>query len=587
MPSRASVLLIVALMLATALAGCTRPTQPDEGQPIRTGDFVEVAYVLRDGGGELLESTMEADGDEPPELADPSAPGHDPVWWYVFDQEHARSEPGESKQVGVAFRDRFPADGRRDLVVRGFADVADNGSTSNRSGSLWNLPAAVDELDETTVISGLHERLLDAREGEVVELEIPPEEAHGEYDPSIARSFPLVADGQTRQVGPRTLRSYEDRNLANLTENTTEGDVVDYRILADNWVDARVEQINDTHATLFLLVDNGTLLPRDDLWPGRIVDVNATHFSIEQVVEAGETYTLRGREARITETADGTFTLDFNHAYAGKTLRYEIAIQRVVEHDRQRHLRGEQTQPFDGHRLHEVVWTDEFTLLAASGSGVHLVFPPRGPWYGFSQATTDRPATALAVGPDAAGIWVADGDLLASTDGGLSWNATGADLAGIVDLDAPSGDRVLALTDDGTVHASDDGGATWKVLGSAGQTGQGLAVDPDDPDTIYVATDDGLSRSTDGGATWETLAFAGTPVVDVASAGGDRLFAIADGTPMRSTDGGVNWTEAKPDDRNYREIATLPAKDAWVAVGARGGRLGVSQDGGRTWRLVR
>lgn len=587
MPSRASALCIVALTLAVSLAGCTDPPEPADGQPIRTGDFVQVAYVLRDGEGNLLESTLDADGDEPPELTDPSAPGHDPVWWYVFNQEHARSEPGQDKQVGVAFRDRFPVDGRRDLVVRGFADVADNGSTSNRTPSLWTLPAAVGELAEPTVVPGLHERLLDAREGEVVELEIPPGEAHGEHDPTIVRSFPLVADGQTRQVGPKARRWFEDRNLANLTENTTEGDVVDYRILGDNWADARVEQINGTHATLFLLIDNGTLLPRDELWPGRIVDVNATHFGIEQVVEVGETYTIRGRDARITEKGNGSFTLDFNKAYAGKTLRYTIAIQRVVEHDPERHLRGEQTQPFDGHRLHELVWTDEFTLLAASGSGVHLIFPPREPWYGFSKATTDRPATALAVGPDAADLWVADGDVLASTDGGVSWNATGAELAGIVDLAAPSAGRVVALTDDGTVHASDDGGRTWQALGSTGATGQGLAVDPDDPDVIYVATDDGLSRSRDGGATWQTLAFAGTPVADVATPGGDRLYAIANGTPMRSTDGGLNWTEAKPDDRNYQEIATLPANERWVAVGARGGRIGIAQDGGRTWQLVR
>ena len=56
-------------------------------------------------------------------------------------------------------------------------------------------------------------------------------------------------------------------------------------------------------------------------------------------------------------------------------------------------------------------------------------------------------------------------------------------------------DRAVAVIENGRVELTLDGGGA-----------RCLAVDPKDPDTVYVGTsDEGLFKSTDGGRSWERL----------------------------------------------------------------------------------
>jgi hypothetical protein len=62
----------------------------------------------------------------------------------------------------------------------------------------------------------------------------------------------------------------------------------------------------------------------------------------------------------------------------------------------------------------------------------------------------------------------------------------------------------------GHCFRSADSGATWtRIDGATPATmlpdipANGIAIDPEDPDTLYVATDIGIFRSTDGGKAWE------------------------------------------------------------------------------------
>jgi photosystem II stability/assembly factor-like uncharacterized protein len=115
------------------------------------------------------------------------------------------------------------------------------------------------------------------------------------------------------------------------------------------------------------------------------------------------------------------------------------------------------------------------------------------------------------------------------------------------------------------VYRSTDGAASWAKTGFTGHANN-LVIDPQNSDTIYAPTPTGVSKSTDGGATW-SAASSGLP-------GGPILLLIIDPrnsstlyasnsfarppvplpvgpmmfvpTVFKTTDGGIAWNPASP-----------------------------------------
>jgi photosystem II stability/assembly factor-like uncharacterized protein len=110
------------------------------------------------------------------------------------------------------------------------------------------------------------------------------------------------------------------------------------------------------------------------------------------------------------------------------------------------------------------------------------------------------------------------GGLFKSTDGGDTWQplTSGLPTEGLGRIGvavAPSNrSRVYAIVDakDGGLYRSDDAGATWtKTSSDARIWGRGwyfcrVAVDPKDPDTVYVSNTS-VYRSKDGGRSWTAI----------------------------------------------------------------------------------
>src|SRR6266540_2780836 len=129
---------------------------------------------------------------------------------------------------------------------------------------------------------------------------------------------------------------------------------------------------------------------------------------------------------------------------------------------------------------------------------------------------------------------------------------------------APSDANVLYMEDLGCVYRSGDKGATWTkpafspVVADANDpyrmNGQKLAVDPNNPDVVYVGTpQSGLFVTTDGGASWQSVS--GVPV---SAQDGSGLFPGITGIVFDSTsgtgvpslgtnlDGAAYWTTGFP-----------------------------------------
>ena len=182
---------------------------------------------------------------------------------------------------------------------------------------------------------------------------------------------------------------------------------------------------------------------------------------------------------------------------------------------------------------------------------------------------------------------------------------------------------------DGGVWKSDDYGRTWNPIfdSESSQSIGAIAVAPSDPNTIYVASGEGLARpdlsvgngiykSTDAGKTWTHLGLRDgqqIPALAVDPRDPNRVFAAVLGHPygpneergvFRSTDGGATWTKIlyKDQDTGASDIEMDPSNPdvlyaslwqlrlgPWEDGGelqGTGGGLFKSTDGGNTWKQL-
>ena len=232
-----------------------------------------------------------------------------------------------------------------------------------------------------------------------------------------------------------------------------------------------------------------------------------------------------------------------------------------------------------------------------------------------------------------------------SMDGGGSWTAasTGLDPC-VVDLavhPVRSG-TLLAGTEHG-VYWTTDGGDSWEIVGLVDQWVGAVAFHSTAPETLYAgANSDGPYRSTDGGKNWDRVAdgyadvrFAEFNELKALGGRGDWVFtcgwsfayrttnaaqswthltalpegayyralavqwpsavtapivyvpALA-GAIYRSTDGGDSFTDVAPPAPpgvpiEYQSVAMAPGRSDRVLVGAVGGEMVRSENGGQSW----
>jgi len=177
---------------------------------------------------------------------------------------------------------------------------------------------------------------------------------------------------------------------------------------------------------------------------------------------------------------------------------------------------------------------------------------------------------------------------LKSTDGGRSWTPLrGLDTAGNV-LVAPRRPSTLYTLGPTTVYQSVDAGSTWTQAsgGLGSRFARALALDPIDPRTLYVATDDALFASTDGAAHWRLVsrALSGIQQLLVDPHAPSTLYAaavsFASGAEMaagvfRSADRGRTWTHIDPGVLGERvSVFTVdPLRAGTLFVGTNGAGL--------------
>ena len=266
--------------------------------------------------------------------------------------------------------------------------------------------------------------------------------------------------------------------------------------------------------------------------------------------------------------------------------------------------------------------TDPRTVYAAARSGFFKSTNGGNSWIGLNKPPAfNLEWNAVALDQSnpqhvlAANNW--DPILLQSSDRGQTWMWTGDRLGeGMgwrVIAFAPSDSKTVyagssayysaGMFDDrmaaAGVYVSHDGGMTWTAANdtlSSQANVIDLAIDPGDPQIVYVATgNSGLLKSSDGGRSWRKLNRAESTSAVVLSVTVNPLdynvvYAGVEHMGLyRSDDGGATWQlsmEGMPLETRVGDIVFDPKNPQVVYASDHFSGVYRSGDGGRTWRQI-
>ncbi len=140
---------------------------------------------------------------------------------------------------------------------------------------------------------------------------------------------------------------------------------------------------------------------------------------------------------------------------------------------------------------------------------------------------------------------------------------------------------------------SRNGGERFRIATSWDMTEpKDIAVDPNAPDTVYLALPDGFAASTDRGWTWSRrekgLPERGkyTQAIEVDRTRVGRLLIGCEAGVFLSDNGGARWRRVLATRATVYDVRQSPTNPSWWVASTQRDGVHVSRDGGVTWSKV-
>jgi photosystem II stability/assembly factor-like uncharacterized protein len=178
----------------------------------------------------------------------------------------------------------------------------------------------------------------------------------------------------------------------------------------------------------------------------------------------------------------------------------------------------------------------------------------------------------------------------------------------VIAADASNPQHLYAGAASGGVWVTTDGGTTWspRAQNLPVITVSSIVVDPNNGNTVYVATGDadgrntpsvGVYKSTDGGNSWTVTgltypltAFSYITKLAIDPTTAAKVYAAATDGVYYTRNGGTTWTKVSPDggtsNAAYRDIKIRPGSPATVYSVNDAGAVYRSTDSGATWQAA-
>lgn len=255
-----------------------------------------------------------------------------------------------------------------------------------------------------------------------------------------------------------------------------------------------------------------------------------------------------------------------------------LSVSQLKEHT---HIHGLAVDRQDPEKL--LIATHHGLFRSGSDGKAELISPVQD-FMGFSPDPSN-PKTLYASGHPTGG-----GNLgfIASNDNGVTWDQISPGANGPVDfhqMTVSSADPQVLYGAYGALQVSRDAGKTWSIVGPLPEKLIDLAASAKDADTLYAATEAGLSVSRDGGQRWETV-LDGAPVslVEVAADGSVYAFVLGRGL-ARSAESNIDFKTISDalGDKVLLHFAIDPADRNRIFAASHQGDLLASTDGGASW----
>lgn len=176
-----------------------------------------------------------------------------------------------------------------------------------------------------------------------------------------------------------------------------------------------------------------------------------------------------------------------------------------------------------------------------------------------------------------------------------SWKSEGPFFGDVLSIavDPANPDRLWVSTHGGGVWRSTDGGGNWQLAGKElGDRVVPYVVMQPKSGVLWAGVEPStLGRSKDGGQTWEwvTNDLTDTPYAPAFDPSNPKAIWIpSSNLHTRSSDGGVKWTEFRVAGGDVRTFAFHPKDSKTIWAGGSNGRSGLwkSTDGGASWKQI-
>lgn len=181
-------------------------------------------------------------------------------------------------------------------------------------------------------------------------------------------------------------------------------------------------------------------------------------------------------------------------------------------------------------------------------------------------------------------------EIVKTTDAGDTWNFVGQPSASLRDVTVDPVDSSVIYISDGGLFKSTDGGQSRKRIGTGlpERSGRIMAINPSNPSILLAISDGGLYRSTNRGKRWSLTSLESTAIASVVFGPADRSLVYAAGTGIyRSADSGQTWNKIKDDlpAVNINRLLVDPTDSSTLYANTTDGVFR-SENSGRHWERI-
>lgn len=252
--------------------------------------------------------------------------------------------------------------------------------------------------------------------------------------------------------------------------------------------------------------------------------------------------------------------------------------------------------------------TPDTMYLATTGNGIWKTTTAGAQWYQLP-VSPDR-VRDIEIHPQDPNIVysVKNANIIKSSDGGeQQWEIVYTDAQNAIitriEIDWFNPNRVLAVTSIGTVLLTEDDGATWKVVHQVDEPIIGLHMSEQDSRVMYIhELDRGIHKSTNGGTEWVDLFDESffeehrkseqVKHVAVDPNNHNTVYSVSQQGILRSTDGGSTWSlmttlieQGVGENAAIKNITILPG-DSNTIIFTIGRLIYRTTDGGSSWESI-